>query len=225
MTVRWDVRPAYEIEQKIFAVNNYYGVEGTTSYEILSGRIPLLVSAPHAVKHRRAANTEPKEQDEYTGTIARLLNEITGCYAMHATCPDLDPNFYDDCAYKGGVRRIVEENDIKLVLDIHGATRWRAFNVDIGSCHGKSVQHNPELLDLLLEEFRNHGIANVVVDDTFPGCGQPTVTRYVSAILNRAALQLEINKKLRDPEKDPESFVVLVECLASYIRKVAGLIK
>lgn len=208
---------AVKIENTYFKPNNYRGLPADLSYTVLPGRIPVLVSAPHAVKHFRLANTEPKEEDEYTGAIARLLHQRTGCWTMYAAKADIDPNFYDDCPYKDGLRALVGKENIQLVLDIHGAALWRAFNIDIGTCRGESLLGRTDYLETLIVALRGGGIQSVFVDSVFTGAKQPTVTRFASTALNLPAMQLEINKRLRDPEAHPAPFGVLMHSLETFI--------
>lgn len=216
---QWSVEEAIATERKLFAINGYRGIQGQDPvYTVLNGELPVLVSAPHAVKHLRVGVVEPKEEDEYTGTLARLLHALTGCHAIYLASCDLDPNFYDDCAYKAGLRDTIAQHGIRLVLDLHGSAVWRTYDIDIGTCHGEALLGRSELVECLLEYCKRHGIKEVFENHTFSGCGQPTVTRLVSRELGIPALQLEINKKWRDPEKRPEQFRTLVECLAAYIR-------
>lgn len=212
-----DAASAVKIEETYFKPNGYRGLPSDLSYTVLPGSFPILVSAPHAVKHFRLTNTEPKDEDEYTGAIARLLHQRTGCWAMHASKADIDPNFYDDCPYKAGLRELVEKEKIQLVIDIHAAAIWRTFNIDIGTCRGESLLGRTDYLEALLIALRGGGIQAVFVDSVFTGCGQPTVTRFVSETLGVPALQLEINKRLRDPEQNPAYFGVLLHNLESFI--------
>ncbi|MDA8096397.1 MAG: hypothetical protein C4575_13825 [Desulforudis sp.] len=213
-----DVAAALKTEELFFKPNGYRGLDAGASYTILSGSIPVLVSAPHAVKHIRKGNTEPKEEDEYTGTIARLLQESTGCWAMHAASVDLDPNFYDDCPYKHALRELVKKERIRLIIDIHGAAEWRAFNIDLGTCRGDSLLEHSEYLDDLITALRGEGIQSVFVDSVFTAGAQSTVTRFASRELGIPAVQLEINRRLRDPERNPVYFGVLMQGLHSFIR-------
>ncbi|MEW6229533.1 MAG: hypothetical protein AB1700_15820, partial [Bacillota bacterium] len=116
----WSLEKAVKMEEELFGVNDYQGLPGEKSYVTLTGKVPVLVSAPHSVKHTRRSNTVPKEEDEYTGTLVRLLHELTSCHAIYAASSDLDANFYDDCPYKAGLGELVIKSNIKLVLDLHG---------------------------------------------------------------------------------------------------------
>ncbi|MEW5762392.1 MAG: N-formylglutamate amidohydrolase [Bacillota bacterium] len=216
--LQWDIESAIAAERELFAVNGYRGAahNGATCI-LLDGERPVLVSAPHAVKHLRRGVAEPKEEDEYTGTLARLLHALTGCHAIYLAACDDDPNFYNDCAYKEKLRQAVLRHGIGLVLDLHGSAHWRLYDIDIGTCHGASLLGRPELVQALQDTCRRYGINEVFVNHTFSGCGQPTVTRLVSTELGIPALQLEINKRWRDPVNRPEQFRALVDSLAEYI--------
>ncbi|MDI6906018.1 MAG: hypothetical protein QMC81_00845 [Thermoanaerobacterales bacterium] len=218
------VAGAIKIEDELFQANGYRGIEQTPSYSVLPGSLPILLSAPHAVKHFRRANDEPKEEDEFTGAIVRLLHDLTGCSIIHAAYADQDANFYDDCPYKEGLRSLVIERGIKLVLDIHGAAAWRSFDIDIGSCKGAALLGRGDILPPLLDAFRRHEINGVFVDSVFSGCGQATVTRFASEVLCVPALQLEINKRFRDPENHPQEFESLIEALEDYLKGVQSLL-
>ena len=80
---QWTIQDAIATEREFFAINGYRGArDGERVYTVLDGKIPVLVSAPHAVKHLRAGVVEPKEEDEYTGTVARLLHALEPSRAM-----------------------------------------------------------------------------------------------------------------------------------------------
>ncbi|MHB1166995.1 MAG: hypothetical protein ACYC4E_00220 [Carboxydocellales bacterium] len=52
-------------------------------FKYIPGTIPIIVSAPHAVRHLR--KKEIKRSDEYTGATACLLNRFTGCHGLAVT--------------------------------------------------------------------------------------------------------------------------------------------
>ncbi|HWR38682.1 MAG TPA: hypothetical protein VN611_04210, partial [Patescibacteria group bacterium] len=62
------------------------------------GKIPVLVSAPHAVRHCRQKKI--KMSDEFTGALAFLLNQMTECHGIAATkLYGGDPNVDNPCVY------------------------------------------------------------------------------------------------------------------------------
>ena len=63
-------------------------------YLHIAGKVPVLISAPHGAVHTR--DGKPKEEDEYTAGLARLLGERTKAHVLYsrrksATDPNADP--------------------------------------------------------------------------------------------------------------------------------------
>ena len=65
-----------------FSRNEYNGT-GSRHFVIRKGRIPVMISAPHAVNHFREGKI--KYADMLTGGIAEYLQEQTGCHLICAT--------------------------------------------------------------------------------------------------------------------------------------------
>ena len=69
------------------------------------GKLPILVSAPHAVRHYRQKKI--KMSDQFTGLIAYLLNRLTDCHAIATTkLNGGDPNVDNPCLYKERIAEI-----------------------------------------------------------------------------------------------------------------------
>jgi len=181
----------------------------------LPGKIPVLVSAPHAVRHVR--KKQIKSSDEFTGSLAYLLHEITDCHALAVTkLYGGDPNYDDPCIYKDEIERITGEHPVKIVLDIHGAGRERPFDIDLGTMNGRSLAGNPEIITWVRDRFREEGFPQVT-NDFFSADKQYTVTRFVAEKLHIPALQLEINRKYRTPHQNGEAYFRLFHALAEVI--------
>ena len=92
-----------DIEQK-FKTNNYKGNSLCSCVVKKYGNLPILLSAPHAVKQIR--NGEIKAHEFYTGAIVECLAKQIGCscitkqYLIEDTIND-DPNTDNAyCSYK-----------------------------------------------------------------------------------------------------------------------------
>ncbi|MDF1552453.1 MAG: hypothetical protein P1P84_05290, partial [Deferrisomatales bacterium] len=105
---------------------------------LLEGTVPILLSAPHAVRTLREGKIKPS--DESTGSYAFLLHRETGCHAIATKkLYGGDPNWDWPCIYKERVRDLLARAGVRLVLDLHGAARERPFDVDLGTMHGRSL--------------------------------------------------------------------------------------
>lgn len=186
---------------------------------IARGQLPVLVSAPHAVRHYRQKKI--KMSDQFTGAIAYLLHKLTGCHALAATkLYGGDPNSDNPCIYKRRLAEICCREKVKLVLDIHGAAREQDFDVDLGTDGGETLVGKPKTLTVLERSFRDFGLSNVS-RDRFAASGPNTITNYVARELKIPAVQLEINKQFRVPGQNPQGFHRLLGALAAGIKELS----
>ena len=172
-------------------------------FRYVRGQIPILLSAPHGAVHTRKGKS--KEEDEYTAGMVCLVAELTHAHVLYARRKSrTDPNWYADAPYKKRLKQIVEQADIRFVLDIHGAAASRNFGIALGTMGGKSC---PDHRDVIVHALEQHGferggagLNRLDVDHTFSGRGrrgQETVTGYVASKLGVPAAQFELNAHLR----------------------------
>jgi hypothetical protein len=170
----------------------------------LPGRIPILISAPHGAVHTR--HGMPKQEDEYSAGLARLIAGMTDAHVMYARRKSLnDPNWYPNGIYKERLQEVVLGESIRFVMDVHGAAEHRKFGIALGTLKGLSC---PEQLEIILHEFGKFGfhqgagrsLHRLDVDETFTAAGlkgQETITRFVWQRLGLPAAQFEIHPSLR----------------------------
>lgn len=196
-----------------------YNPRKTIPYKYFPGSLPVLVSAPHAVRHVRHKKIKPS--DEFTGSMAFLLNKLTGCHAIAATkLYGGDPNFDDKCIYKEALKNLAVGQKFKLALDLHGASRDHEFDVDIGTINDTSLLGKNRYKELLIKHLNQYGISQIS-DNHFSVSGNNTVTKYVSSELELPAVQLEINKRFRVPHQNPGDYCRLIGALADFIHEFA----
>lgn len=181
--------------------------------------LPVLVSAPHAVRHYRQKKI--KMSDQFTGSIVYLLNQLTGCHAIATTkLYGGDPNFDNPCIYKEKIAEICGKKKVKLVLDIHGAAREREFDVDFGTNSGKTLLTKARMLETLEHKFQDFGLSRISRDH-FAAQGPNTITNYVARELGIPAVQVEINKQYRVPAQNPQGYHRLLGALLESIKELA----
>lgn len=207
---------ASAIERIYFVkTDRVYSPKKTNPFRYFPGNAPVLVSAPHSVRHMRQKKIKPS--DEFTGSMAYVLNTLTGCHSLAvARLYGGDPNFDDECIYKDTVREICLKNDIKVVVDLHGASREHGFDIDIGTTGGASLLGQGSYLNLLKEYLSEFGIT-AISENQFTMSGQNTITRFTSEVLNLPAMQLEISKKYRVPHQNPAEYCRIMAALMDFI--------
>lgn len=183
------------------------------------GKLPVLVSAPHAVRYYRQRKI--KMSDQFTGSIVYLLQQLTGCHAIAATkLYGGDPNTDNPCIYKEKIAEICVRQKVKLVLDIHGAAREQEFDADFATNGGKTLVHKDGILATLERNFQDLGLSEISRDH-FGTIGPHAVTGYVARELGIPAVQLEINKQYRVPGQNPQGFHRLLAALVRSIQELA----
>ncbi|WP_066634893.1 hypothetical protein [Desulfolucanica intricata] len=212
---------ASEVECANFYVLGNFKAQAQESFWYLPGRVPVLLSAPHAVRHSRLGKTKPA--DTYTGTVAVLLHHLVNCSVLvNRRNYGGDPNFDRVCAYKDYLKGILKTQQVNLVLDLHGAAERHGFDLDLGTLNGRSLRNRPELLEYVADSFKRYGITNLSVD-YFPAAKQHTVTRFVCEELGLPALQFEISRKYRCPYKKPVEFCRLIAALQKLILRISSV--
>lgn len=189
----------------------------TDPFLYLPGTIPVLVSAPHAVRHIRRKVI--KQSDIFTGAIVYLLHQLTGCHALMVTkLYGGDPNWDQPCIYKQKLSLIAAEQGIRLIIDLHGASGEHPFDAELGTMGGISFLGRDNLLPLIKKACQDAGLQNIGVDQIFSAAGQPTVTAYAAGVLCIPAVQIELNRRYRAPQQNGLAFHQGISALAMAIR-------
>jgi hypothetical protein len=159
-------------------------------FTVLPGPSHVLVVAGHATSQTREGKLKPA--DGGTGSLAAALNRLAGTTVIHTTyASPSDPNFYDDNEFKRSLRKLVQERQPRLVLDLHASHPDHPYDVDFGTMEERSLLGQPALLDRLGARMREEGIANFS-QDFFSASKNQTITKWVSG-LGVPAIQCEIN--------------------------------
>jgi len=196
------------------------------------GRLPILLSAPHAAAHVRAG--KPKEEDEFTAGLARLIAEQSGAHVLYARRKSLkDPNWHLDAPYKAFLADIVQKAGIRFVLDIHGAVSHTDFGMALGTNRARSC---PSELDLIIKTLARYGFTpeaeglnRLDIDQAFPSTGPGSITRFLSEQLGVPAIQIEINAHLRIAERrrdatKPQPFRAAPERIENAVQALVAVV-
>ena len=169
-----------------FANNEYFGTNVWTDekYRVLSGNIPVLLSAPHAVNQIRGEDV--RDAEKYTGGLVRYLAGATNSYAIFQLFTHSDPNTDLESMYKDGVLNLVNGFNIKLLIDVHSSTFSDDTDIDIVSNNRETLNGMDKLIDKLKElgikynvtfdekNFPNKEKENEIIYETSKTCGIPS---------------------------------------------------
>jgi hypothetical protein len=186
-------------------------------FQAFSGCLPVLLSAPHAVRYYRQKKV--KASDQFTGAIVYLLNRLTGCHAIAATkLYGGDPEIDDPCIYKAKISEICSRNKVKMVIDLHGAARDQNFDVNLNTNNRNTLLGKVKIQEILVRNFQAYGLGRVSQNQS-SDTGPHSVITYVAHDLGIPSVQLEINKHYRVPGKNSQGFHRLLGALTDSIQE------
>ena len=185
----------------------------------LKGEMPVLIVSAHATSHMRKGSM--KVHEKYTAAINIILNALSGVHSLYTVyASEQDSNYYKDTKLKNCIRDTVSKQDIRFVLDIHGTGSYRKFGIYPGIGKNKEFLDGQEFMYTSLRDILlNHGIT-LGGTEVFPAYRQYTVSRFVYEQLGIPAMQVEINKKYREPETNSNLFEKLIYSLREYINGI-----
>ena len=203
-------------------IKNSYKVhaeEGSDGIHHIKGRVPVIVTAPHATAHVRMGRL--KRQEFYTGALAVMLHSLTGCHALYTDrLSPIDPNYSDESPFKAMLSEIAERYGIVFLLDLHGTGTENPGDVFPGAGSDREfLKGGHRIFDELNKAAASYGIS-LGSEDVFPAQRQMTVTRFSAARLGVPSMQLEIGGGLRQPGSAPGDFTRLVNFLREFIGRV-----
>lgn len=189
-----------ELRKQIVFYNNKIIQNENKLFEIEEGTVPIMLSAPHCVPQTRNGIIKAKEGE--TGAIVQILAKKTGCYAIFKTSHRNDDANYDidKNVYKENLREIIKRENIKLLLDFHGAKNENTFDVEIGTDEGKNINQENGIVIELKEKLKHQGIFNIVENQKFKASSIHTISKYIHETTNIPCIQLEITGRYRHIE-------------------------
>jgi hypothetical protein len=223
---------------------------GEKPFIVKDGKFPILISAPHGARtHRNNRLEEWHEEDEYTAGMAKLLGEIcdVSVIAMVARSDHYDPNYHDEekAEYKQKIRRIIEANEIKYVIDLHGAGKNSNYLastqlVDLGLGNNNEYLdevHREKLVNLIEAEL-GEGVTNRNGKTGFPAASKSKIRialfchNFEIQSIQIQSVQIEMRPQLRVAHRfqtaslykndgkydaDPNSIIHMLQALVDFI--------
>jgi hypothetical protein len=212
-----------EIKQIEFNQINY-NEPSRDWFDYIEGHIPILISAPHGAKHFRTKESRWKEEDAYTASLAIKLGELTGAHVMYVkNRASEDPNNDVHSRYKDYLKKVVKENRIEFVLDLHGAARSRPFKVDVGTLSNDPQKSScPTFKGAIAKAFQ--GYDSKIFNKMFTARSPGTITYYARNALGIESAQVEINAKYRIVESKTCDFRADDHKVLDLVRRLEELI-
>lgn len=174
-------------------INELELLEFDNNYVIKKGTIPILFTAPHTMKQIKEDGSI-KLCEPYTKAIALYLNKYFNVNCMVKNKDTgIDANRDNRDEFKKELIRFIKDNNIRLVIDLHGSNKEREFDIEFGTLNNLSADFST--VKELEEAFTENGINNIIHNDPFKG---GAIIQYVYGLKDVDAIQIEINGRYRD---------------------------
>ena len=194
-------------------INRLESLEFNEDYIIKKGSVPILFTAPHTMEQVSSDGVK-KLSEPYTKAIALYLNkyfDVNTMVKINDTGNDSNRDNRDE--FKRELIRFVKDNNIRLVIDLHGSSIDRDFDVEFGTMNNLSADYST--VKELSESFTENGITNVKYNDPFKG---GAITQYLYGIQDVDVIQIEINRRFRD-YNNLDNINKLCNCFEKFIKQ------
>lgn len=160
------------------------------------GEYPILITAVHTMNQFREDGGF-KLAEPFTKAIALYVSKYCdiSCF-IKTRDTGRDSNRDNNDGYKRILVDVVNENNIKLVIDLHGAKKDRDFDIEFGTLNNLTADFST--IRELEEAFIEHNIIDIKHNEPFKG---GAVTQYLYGLSDVDVIQLEINRNYRDIEQ------------------------
>lgn len=196
--------------------------DGENSFTILSGKGPVMISAPHSVEHMR--NGEIKAAEPQTGALTMMLHHQTGCPVIYKTknCGD-DPNYDNDSPYKQALAEYIKNNGVAFLIDLHQLSPTREVQVHIGTGRMRNIS-SPEFFKEAVKVFETRNIGPIHTGDPFDASMPYTISSYISSTCKISCLQIELNSDIVRSDGDNPKAEKVFEALADLIANLTDIL-
>ena len=179
------------------------------------GNYPVMLTSVHSMNQIKNGKIV-KLREPFTKAIVKYIsNKVDVSYLIKTKDDGIDPNYIEKEKFKSKLIKLVKDNNIKLVFDIHGASEKRKFDVEFGTLNNLSADFST--INELKEEFEENGIENIAINNPFKG---GMITQYLYMCSDVEVIQIEINKKYRninDLEKTKRICDAIIKFINKYV--------
>jgi len=173
-------------------INKYEDNINNFIYILNDGNVPIMFTAIHTVMQNKENGI--KMAESYTSAVCQYVgNKIQGSYFIKAIDNGIDSNSLVEDEFKQLLLKRIKDNNIKILIDIHGSKGTYGFDVELGTLNDMTSQSST--ITNLINCFKNNGINKISINDPFKGGG---LTKYIYENTNIDVIQLEVSYAYRD---------------------------
>ncbi len=180
------------------------------TFKTIRGSKPILLSAPHVYAHRRPKlSMAYKIGEPLTDTIVEgVCKEIKSFGIVLTDESDMDYNYHKERSnpYKKEIRNIVEKENIKYFVDIHGLKDGNNYDIAIyyPSKFFKSIQLSRKVKEGLSKRALKGSSIPVF---RLPEAHQESLTLFTASELRIPSIQIEVARYIREKKELRDAFI------------------
>ena len=198
-------------DRKSFIKNN-----NSFDHVVINGKNNILLSAPHGVRQVRLGKLKGRE----IGSLATALylQNQTNCFLIAKTRNNNDDaNFDQDCEYRKSLSKLIKENDIKYLIDIHGLAAARDIDVNLGIHLGINIETDISAFEQLNDSLIKNGFS-VSIDQPFMAGSRTISGSLKDEFRDLWTIQIEINCAITNKRENFERYKKLLDILQDWIK-------
>lgn len=183
----------------------------TSHFEIIKGKKPILLSAPHAYLHKRPNLCMGYRQgEELTDRIVKEICEKTGSWGiLLKEAIDYDPNFNDFSSnpYKKALAKIAEKEKIEQFVDVHGLAKENN-DYDLGIYYATRFLKSKKFAEVVRGDITKNELYGLnIAIFRFMEDYQETLGEFLVKEYRVPSIQIEIAKYIREDRSLRDTFV------------------
>lgn len=214
------IKEAIVLEKELNKREGISAPKGENWFKSIEGTIPVIITAPHATRPFREGRYRFSDGGA-TASLAVALGKLTGAYVIHTTYEGpSDPNYYNDNRFKEELAKLIKRVKPLYILDLHGSSPYRSFDVDLGTMDGRSLLGNKDLLFSLIDNLKKEGILSISYN-RFGAAKNATITKFASS-KGVPTIQMEINSTYITPSAgniEAHRFSKLLQSLVRFVNE------
>ena len=200
-------------ERKSF-INKYKNCD----HKVMEGRTKILISAPHGVSQVRLG--KPKFSEIGSLATALELHKRTGSYLVAKTKNNFDDANFDEASnYKKTIKKIIEDKDIRYLIDFHGLCASRDCDINLGTHLGQNIKTDEIAFNGLYKELVQNGF-KTTIDQPFMAGARTISGSMASLYKNLWTIQIEINCSITNKKENFRRYQKLLDILEDWIKSI-----
>lgn len=179
----------------------------------------IMLSAPHC--WQKYKNGKKQKRETKTGILAKEISKKLKLPCIYKTkYYQNDPNSDAKSTYRAELVDYIQQNQVKLLIDIHSMNANREEDICIGTNNGENIFNRTDISQLIKTNFEEAGFTKVSIDTPFKA-SKPNVISYdISHKCKIPCIQIEINNRYLFAAYETYNYQLIKNTLMETIKEI-----